>query len=535
MAAAKFFPRKLLSFLSKFQFKRQTNPSSLQFRFRKGHATHSMFQKFTSLPHNNIKSEQITSLVFHLEAALLKSSSLFPYFMLVAFEGGGLLRVLILFLLYPLVWLFGEKQIGLNIMVFVSFVGIKSDKFRIGSSVLPKFLLEDVGNEGFNAVMNYGDKRKIAVSEMPRIMVECFVKDYLRVDGVEGRELKVFCGYFLGLMEGKKGNPVVLKEFHGDGKMGGYAIGIGCFEYKAFDDHLFSYCKEIYWVTEAEKRKWEILPREKYPKPLIFHDGRLAFRPTPLASLFMFMWLPLGIFVSIIRFTSGTLLPLSIVNLVNSSTGFKSTLSISNPSSINSTNYDNKPTGLLYVCNHRTLLDPIYVSIFIMKPVTAVTYSTSRFTEIMSPIKTVGLTRDREKDKEIMEQELSRGDLAVCPEGTTCREPYLLRFSPLFAEMTDEIVPVAIDMQVSMFYGSTASGFKWLDSIYNLLNPFAMYSATILEKLPSSQTCNSGGKSRIEVANYVQNKIGKALGFECTSLTRKDKYMILAGNEGITK
>ncbi|KAJ0087392.1 hypothetical protein Patl1_08461 [Pistacia atlantica] len=293
--------------------------------------------------------------------------------------------------------------------------------------------------------------------------------------------------------------------------------------------------QEIYWVTEAEKRKWEILPRDKYPKPLIFHDGRLAFRPTPLASLFMFMWLPLGIFVSIIRFTCGTLLPLSIVNLVNSSTGFKSTLSISNPSSINSTNYDNKPTGLLYVCNHRTLLDPIYVSIFIMKPVTAVTYSTSRFTEIMSPIKTVGLTRDREKDKELMEQELSRGDLAVCPEGTTCREPYLLRFSPLFAEMTDEIVPVAIDMRVSMFYGSTASGFKWLDSIFNLLNPFAMYSATILEKLPSSQTCNSGGKSRIEVANYVQNKIGKALGFECTSLTRKDKYMILAGNEGITK
>lgn len=151
----------------------------------------------------------------------------------------------------------------------------------------------------------------------------------------------------------------------------------------------------------------------------------------------------------------------------------------------------------------------------------------------MSPIKTVKLTRDREKDKEVMEQELRQGNLVVCPEGTTCREPFLLRFSPLFAEVSDAIIPVAMDLQVSMFYGSTASGFKWLDSIFNLLNPFAMYSATILEKLPTSQTCNSGRKSRIEVANYVQKKIGEALGFECTCLTRKEKYMILAGNEGI--
>ncbi|KAK6246110.1 hypothetical protein SCA6_009200 [Theobroma cacao] len=145
----------------------------------------------------------------------------------------------------------------------------------------------------------------------------------------------------------------------------------------------------------------------------------------------------------------------------------------------------------------------------------------------------VGLTRDREKDGKIMKKLLSQGDLVVCPEGTTCREPYLLRFSPLFAEMTDEIVPVAIKLQVSLFYGSTASGLKCLDSTFHLMNPNPMCSVKILNKLPSCQTHNTGGKSKFEVTNHVQNQIAAALGFECTNLTRKDKYAILAGNEGI--
>lgn len=77
------------------------------------------------------------------------------------------------------------------------------------------------------------------------------------------------------------------------------------------------------------------------------------------------------------------------------------------------------------------------------KPLTAITYSLSKITKLISPFKMVWLTRCKEKDSKLMKKILNQTDIVVCPKGTTCREPYLLSFSRLFAEMSDEIVLVS--------------------------------------------------------------------------------------------
>lgn len=255
-------------------------------------------------------------------------------------------------------------------------------------------------------------------------------------------------------------------------------------------------------VNEVEKLKWNSLSKEQYPKPLIFHDGRLAFRPTPLAMLVMFVWFPLGSIIAIMRIITAISLPYSISTPLLVYSGIK--LRVVKPDhQFESDSNQEKTKGSLYVCNHRTLLDPLILSFGLSKPLAAVTYSLSRMSEILSSIRTVRLTRNREKDRDMMDKLLKQGDLVVYPEGTTCREPYLLRLSPLFTELTDDIVPVGMDTSVSMFHGTSAGGLKFLDPIFFLMNPTPSYTIQVLDKF-CGVSSNDDKSSRFDVANtYV--------------------------------
>lgn len=284
--------------------------------------------------------------------------------------------------------------------------------------------------------------------------------------------------------------------------------------------------QELY-IVSTESAKTARLPRERYPKPLIFHDGRLAFLPTAYAVLPFFLFLPLGFILSVIRIFIGIALPYKIGFAAGALFGvhFRTSGRLALEAKT-------KRRGVLFVCNHRTLVDPIMLSTALQKAVPAVTYSLSRVSEIFAPINTVRLTRERDRDAKTMSRMLEQGDLAVCPEGTTCREPYLLRFSPLFAELVDYMEPVALDAQVTSLYGTTANGHKWLDPIAFFANPAPAYRVEFLGPVPSHQT-RAGGRTGAEVANWVQQRLGEALGFECTELRRRDKYMMLAGNDGV--
>lgn len=178
-------------------------------------------------------------LVCDLFGTLLRSSSSFPYFMLVAFEGGGLFRALFLLLSYP-VLLVLNHELRLRVMVFITFCGLKVRNMEnVARSVLPKFYLENLHLQAYEVVASSG--RKVVFTAAPRVMVEWFVRDYLRVDVVMGTELQSYGGYFTGFPKnsGLLVKHKALKEFFGDNKPD---IGLG--SSRSLHDHLFiSLCK----------------------------------------------------------------------------------------------------------------------------------------------------------------------------------------------------------------------------------------------------------------------------------------------------
>ncbi|XP_042462932.1 glycerol-3-phosphate acyltransferase RAM2-like [Zingiber officinale] len=483
--------------------------------------------------------ERGESIAFELEGALLASGSLFPYFMLVCLEAGagGPLRAVVLLLAAPLLRLLelaGLEAAAVSAMIFLSTAGLRVDDLKaVAKATLPKFFMEDLRRGALREFLNEGGggggALRYVATALPRAMAEPFLREYLDADGVLGTELRTCMGFYTGLtsaagvMDGERRLEALRVATAGTS-----VITVGARRKHPHQSPLSFYAKQPSTPPEDPKQP---RPRSEYPRPLIFHDGRLVQRPTPLDFLTVLVWLPFGIFLAVLRVLIGLLAPRQLTIMGLAATGMR--IEIQGHQAhldANSTMVKGSGSHTLFVCNHRTLLDPVLVSIVLQRKLTALTYSLSRLSEVISPIPTVRLARDRLQDGVKMRSLVEQGDVIVCPEGTTCREPYLLRFSPLFAKIVSDVVPVAVTNGGSMFYGTTVRGHKCFDCFFFLMNPRPFYGLRFLEKVVQP---HGRQRSEYDVANEVQRSIGQSIGFECTNLTRKDKYRILAGNDGL--
>lgn len=124
-------------------------------------------------------------------------------------------------------------------MAIIFFCWLRKERLVVGRIVLPKFLLEEVGLEGFKVMRK--ERRRFCVSRMPRVMVERFLKEYLEVEMVVGRELKVLCGFYTSFLEEDKDSYCKVVEEQNES--GGGFVGMVSSTTKTLLESLFSHCK----------------------------------------------------------------------------------------------------------------------------------------------------------------------------------------------------------------------------------------------------------------------------------------------------
>lgn len=144
-----------------------------------------------------------TVVVADMVGCLLRDGSSFPYFALVAFDVGGILRLILLLLVWPLsvlLYYFVSESAATRVLIFATCAGVKVSKIQsAATAVLPKFYSSDLHSETWR-VVSACEKKCIITASIPRVMAEPFLKDFLGFDMVLGTEIETYKGKATGFV-----------------------------------------------------------------------------------------------------------------------------------------------------------------------------------------------------------------------------------------------------------------------------------------------------------------------------------------------
>lgn len=162
--------------------------------------------------------------------------------MLVAFEGGSIVRACILLLAYPLLLLLNHDHM-LKLMILITFCGMKVKIMKmVERTVLVKFYLENLNLQVYELV--FGSRKVgtkvVVLTSVPRVMVEGFCKEYLSVHKVVGTELHSVGGYYSGFVttSGVVVKHEVMKEMFGDATKSDNVVGSCVLDLYKVLDHV---------------------------------------------------------------------------------------------------------------------------------------------------------------------------------------------------------------------------------------------------------------------------------------------------------
>jgi phosphoserine phosphatase len=194
-----------------------------------------------------------SSVVADLDGTLLRSRSAFPYYALVAFETGGVPRLLLLLLLSPLAaalrFLLASESACARVLVFGATAGARvRDVESAARAVLPRFYAADVHPAAWR-VFSACSRRRVVLTATPRVFAEPFLRDCLGADAVAGTELATWRGRATGLVDARRGGVLVgarkaeaLREILAADGGGGDAPDVGLGDSRS-DYPFMSMCK----------------------------------------------------------------------------------------------------------------------------------------------------------------------------------------------------------------------------------------------------------------------------------------------------